>query len=166
MAVKQVVTYPSKTLREVSTPIEDFESEEFKTLCEDLADTLHAHRAHGLAAIQIGVPKRVFIINGDQGVQFFVNPEYVETDGTVKWREGCLSFPGIEETIDRHEEVTMKAHDENGREFTVCMDELEAVAVQHEFDHLDGVLFIDKVSRLKKRFMLKKLKKRQKRYGR
>ena len=166
MTVRKVLTYPNKVLCEVSQPVEDFESNEFKQLCEDLSDTLHVQRAHGLAAIQIGVPSRVFIIAGDQGIQFFVNPKYIETKGTIKWREGCLSFPGVEEQIERHEEVTLKARDETGREFTVCVDALEAVAVQHEHDHLDGILFIDKVSNLKKRFMVKKLKKLQKKYGR
>jgi peptide deformylase len=159
MTIKQVLIYPNKALREQSVPVEDFEAEEFKQLIVDLKDTVEAYRAHGLAAPQLGVNKRVFVTNTGSGVKYFVNPVISEEDGSVKNNEGCLSFPGVSELIDRFEEITITAQDETGKEFTCCMDELDAVALQHEFDHLNGVLFIDLVSTLKKRYMLRKLQK-------
>lgn len=168
MTVREVLLYPDKRLREVSQEVTDFESEEFLQLCDDLKDTLLAKSAHGLAAIQIGEPYRVFIVQKPEPgeVTYFVNPRIVEyCEPLVSGREGCLSFPTVFENIERYEEVTVTAQDETGDEFTCSLDDLEAVAVQHEFDHLDGVLFVDKVSNLKKRFMLKKLNKYKKRMG-
>ena len=160
MAVKQVLIYPDERLRQVSEPVEDFEAQEFKDLVQDLKDTMEAYRAQGLAAIQIGVPKRVLVIRTSEGdVKVFSNPVTREALGFVKSKEGCLSFPSVMEIIERHEDVTVRAYDEHGKEFECSLDEIDAVAIQHELDHLDGVLFIDHVSRLTKRFMLKRLNK-------
>lgn len=159
MAVKQIKTFPDPILREKSSEVEDFESDEFKDLVQDLKDTLDAQRAQGLAAVQIGVPKRAMAVKlGVEEVRILVNPVLTDMEDELVWREGCLSFPGVEENIKRFGDITVTAQDENGDEVALSLYELDAVAVQHEYDHLEGVLFIDRVSKLKKRFMLKRMK--------
>lgn len=162
MTVKQVLVYPDSSLRETCEPVEDFEGDDLKELLEDLRDTLSAYNAEGLAAPQIGVNKRVFVTRNGDDIRVFINPKLVDTDGEIKSNEGCLSFPSVYEVVNRYEDLTITAQDEQGEEFTLSLDEFDAVAVQHEYDHLDGVLFIDRVSNLKKRYMLKKLNKYKK----
>jgi peptide deformylase len=159
MSVKQILYYPNQQLRKQAEQVEEFDNEELQELIVDLRDTVLAYRAHGLAAPQLGINKRVFVIHTEEEPKVFVNPRIVETEGTRKMKEGCLSFPTVEEIVERAEEVTISAQNESGESFIAYCDELEAVAVQHEYDHLDGILFIDRVSNLKKRYMLKKLKK-------
>jgi peptide deformylase len=161
---KGVVFYPSKVLREKCTDIEDFTSEEFLTLMQDLADTLAAYKALGLAAPQIGVPKRVFVTNVEGQLHYFINPKIVRQEGSITTKEGCLSFPGVFERIERSAEVTIEAIDADGKEFKCELDGIDAVSAQHEYDHLDGVLYIDKVSLLVKKMMLKKLGKFKKKF--
>lgn len=156
--MKSVLLYPDERLRQVSKTVEDFDSEEFKNTCDELLETLEHYNAQGLAAIQIGTPLRVFVTRINAEAKFFVNPVLEDLEGELSFREGCLSFPGVEENIKRAEEVTVRAQDRTGEEFTLCLDALEGVAVQHEYDHLDGKLFIDRVSNIKKRFMKKSMK--------
>jgi peptide deformylase len=165
MAVKQVVFYPGKVLREKCTDIEDFASEEFLTLMQDLADTLGAYGALGLAAPQIGVAKRVFVTNVEGQLHYFINPTITRKEGSITTKEGCLSFPATFERIERSSEVAIEAIDADGKEFTCELNGMDAVAAQHEYDHLDGVLFIDKVSILAKKMMLKKLGKFKKKFN-
>jgi peptide deformylase len=159
MAPRDVLMYPDKRLREKCTLVEDID--EVKELIQDLKDTCRVYRAHGLAASQIGEARRIFVthvLGAEPTV--FINPEIVDTeDSGTKMKEGCLSFPGVDEIIERYGEITIKALNEDGEEFTLNLDGLEAVAVQHEYDHLDGILFIDHVSLFKRQYMLKKLKK-------
>ena len=164
MTVKTVVFYPGKVLREKCTDIEDFTSEEFLALMQDLADTLAAYKAVGLAAPQIGVSRRVFVTNVDGQLHYFINPKIVSKEGSITTKEGCLSFPGVYERVERAEEVTIEAIDVDGKEFKCALDGSDAVAAQHEYDHLDGVLYIDKVSILVKKMMLKKLGKFKKKF--
>lgn len=165
MAVQRILIYPNTKLKQECEPVEDFESEEFKALVQDLKDTCTDREAQGLAAPQIGELKRVFVSRIDNEVKVFVNPK-LELDGdTVPNKEGCLSFPGLLEMVQRPEEVTVTAQDETGKEFTYFVDDIEAVAIQHEYDHLDGILFTDRVSRLQRRFMLKRLAKIKKKYS-
>lgn len=168
--IKPILIYPDKRLRETSKEVADLTSEEFKQLCKDMEDTLNHYGAQGLSAIQIGVPLRVFVTMIDTKhdppvrpePKFFVNPKIVTKTGSTSFREGCLSFPGVEEAIPRASEVHIQALDKAGEEFILDLsvehDGIEAIAVQHEMDHLDGVLFVDRVSKLKKTFMLKSLK--------
>lgn len=165
MAIKTVLFYPDKTLRETCTDVEDFTSEEFLTLMQDMIDTLGYYKALGLAAPQIGVTKRVFITNVGGHPQFFINPKIIRKEGSITTKEGCLSFLNVFEMVERAENVTIEAIDVDGREFRCELDQIDAVAAQHEFDHLDGVLFIDKVSQLKKKLMLKKMSKFKKKYN-
>jgi len=167
MPVIPVLQYPDKALTQLSTPVEDFEDEEFINLIDNLRDTCAAYRGEGIAAPQIGVNKRVFVIGIDKDAfKVYVNPELVDSDGKEMNKEGCLSFPGIVEFVERAEDVTVKAQDELGVEFTVSADGVEAIALQHELDHLDGILFITRMSPLKRRYALKKLSKLRKRHGR
>ncbi len=165
MAVKRVVNYPGKVLREKCTDIEDFTSEEFLALMQDLADTLAAYGAIGLAAPQIGVPRRVFVTNVDGQLHYFINPKIVRKEGSITTKEGCLSFPDVFERIERSSEVSIEAIDADGKEFKCELDGIDAVAAQHEYDHLEGVLYIDKVSILAKKMMLKKLGKFKKKFN-
>ena len=164
MTVRKVKIYPNKVLREKCTDVEDFESPEFLEMLQDLLDTIAEYKAVGLAAPQIGLLKRVFITVVDGHPQFFINPKIVRREGNTRITEGCLSFPTVFERIDRAAEVTIEAIDADGREFKCELDGLDAVAAQHELDHLDGILFIDRVGSVTKNFMLKKLKKFKKKF--
>ncbi len=167
MPVKRVLEYPHEALTQVCEPIEDFEDEDFQSLINDLRDTCEAYRGEGIAAPQIGVNKRVFVVGVDKSAfKVYVNPEIIDSDGKERNKEGCLSFPGIVEFVERAEDVTVKAQDEIGEEFTVSADGVEAIALQHEMDHLDGILFIERMSPLSKRYALRKLIKLRKRHGR
>lgn len=167
MTVRAVLTYPNKCLRQKAESVPEV-NDDVRALVQDLKDTCRAYRANGLAAPQIGISSRVFVTQVNESEPtVFINPEIVNPeDHGFEMKEGCLSFPGVEEIITRFGDVTIRALDVNGVEFTLSLDGLEAVAVQHEYDHLDGVLFIDHVSSLKRRFMLKKLKKIMKKYNR
>jgi peptide deformylase len=165
MPLREVKLYPNDCLRKKAQTVEDFEDEEIAALVIDLQETCVAYQAQGLAAPQIGVDKRVFVINVGNEFRTYINPEITEREGTIESKEGCLSFPTINEVVKRSEDITIKAKNVVGEEFVVSADGVEAVAIQHENDHLDGVLFLDKVTPLKRRFALKKLAKLKKRYG-
>ena len=164
MTVLDILIYPDPRLREVAEPVERVD-DEIRRLVEDMAETMYDAPGVGLAATQVGVKKRVFVVDvADEdepsNLQVFINPEIVRRDGTQSWKEGCLSFPEISEEVKRAERVTVRALDLSGAEFELEADGLLAVAVQHENDHLDGVLMVDKVSPLKRRLIGRKLAKR------
>jgi len=121
-----------------------------------MAETMYRGSGVGLAASQVGVGLRVFVIdvanneeNAPSDLKIFVNPEIVETSGEIVWSEGCLSFPGIREDIERFERVTVRAKDQWGVAFEIKAEGLLAIAVQHEYDHLDGKLIIDRLGPLR-----------------
>jgi peptide deformylase len=116
-----------------------------------------------LAAVQVGAPLRIFLvdlsaIDISSTIKVFINPEIIETIGTTEFEEGCLSFPGIYQRLTRPERVKVKAWDENGREFVIEADGIAARAILHEYDHLDGVLFIDHFSAVSRALVDRKLK--------
>lgn len=158
--------YPNEILRTPCEDVteEDFQSEEFLKFLTKMVDQLAAHKAVGIAAPQLGLNKRVFLNNVDDRPQFFINPKIVHSEGIIRMKEGCLSFPGIFLYTDRAAEVTVDAVDADGREFRAQLDGLDAVAAQHELDHLNGVLFIDHVSRLERKMLLKKFAKNKKKF--
>jgi peptide deformylase len=163
MAIREILEYPDPRLREVAKPVEAV-TPEIQTLIDDMAETMYDAPGVGLAANQIGVDLRIFVVDcaGDDepsDLRVFVNPEIIEKDGQVVWNEGCLSFPGVTEEIKRAEHVKVRALDRSGKPFELEAHGLLAVAIQHETDHLNGVLMIDKLSALKKRMMGKKLAK-------
>ena len=163
MAIREILEYPDPRLREVAKPVAAV-TDEIRALCDDMAETMYAAPGCGLAANQIGVDKRVFVVdcaNEDEpsDLRVFINPEILEKDGVQVWNEGCLSFPGVSEEIKRAEHVKVRALDRDGKPFELEAHGLLAVAIQHETEHLDGVLMIDKLSALKKRMMGRKLAK-------
>jgi len=163
MAIRDILKYPDPRLREVAKPVAVV-TDETRKLVDDMAETMYAAPGCGLAATQIGVTLRIFVIDvatedEPSDLRVFINAEIFELDGTQTWNEGCLSFPGVSEEIKRAERVKVRALDRNGSPFELEADGLLAVAVQHENDHLDGVLMIDKLSALKKRMMSRKLAK-------
>ncbi len=161
MAIREILVYPDPRLREPGKPVETFD-EEIRQLIEDMAETMYAAPGVGLAAPQIGVSKRVFVIDvaGEDDpseLRVFVNPVIIATDGNQTYREGCLSFPGVSEDIKRADRVKVRAQDADGNSFELETDGLLAIAIQHENDHLDGVLMIDKLTPLKRRMMSRKM---------
>ncbi|MCK5579344.1 MAG: peptide deformylase [Planctomycetes bacterium] len=163
MAIRPIVKYGNPVLREVSRPVEKITTE-INDLLADLKSTVKVANGLGLSAVQIGVPLRVFIIDLSAiditaDFKVFIDPEIIESSGMVEYEEGCLSFPGIFQRLSRPERVTVKASDENGQEFTMEAVGLTARAILHEYDHLDGVLFIDHFSAISKALLDRKLKK-------
>jgi peptide deformylase len=168
MAVRKILHYPDKRLRIYARPVAQFD-DELSRLVDDLAETMYHGQGVGLAAPQIGVSQRVFIIdiaNNDEDapsdLRVFVNPEIVKREGRIIWNEGCLSFPGIHEDIERAERIKVVAYDVTGQRFEFEADDLLAVAIQHENDHLDGKLIIDHISVLRRRLVNRAMKKQEK----
>jgi peptide deformylase len=155
MAVLEILTYPHPILKTPAQPVEVVD-EEIKQLVSDMAETMYTAEGVGLAANQIGVLKRVFVIDTaaedePSKLLVFINPEITELVGEQMFAEGCLSFPGAQEEIKRAEKVHVRALDADGKPFELEADGLLAVAIQHENDHIDGVLMIDKVGAMKRR---------------
>ena len=164
MAVLPIIEYPDKRLREKARPVEAV-TPEIQKLVDDMAETMYAAPGVGLAANQVGVTLRVFVIDtaGDDEpsqLRVFINPEILEKRGELVWQEGCLSFPGISESVERAAWVRVRALDREGKPFELEAEELLAIAIQHENDHLDGALMIDKLGPVKKRLVQRKLQKR------
>lgn len=163
MSIRKILHYPDKRLRTPGEPVSTFDADLHKLL-DDMAETMYAAPGVGLAAPQIGESVRVFIIDvgvdGDSDLREFINPEIIETTGTVDWEEGCLSFPGESQDIKRAERVKVRALDRHGESFELEADGLLAIAVQHENDHLNGKLMIDYLSPLKRRMMHRAMQKR------
>jgi peptide deformylase len=164
MAIRTILHYPDKRLREVGARVEAI-TPEIRQLIDDMAETMYAAPGVGLAATQIGVPVAIFVVDtAEEGqpsqLRVFVNPVIVEREGEVTWNEGCLSFPEVHEEIDRAAKIRVRAQDRNGAWFELEAEDLLAVAIQHELEHLEGVLMIDHMGPLKKRIVHRKLQKR------
>lgn len=161
MAVLDVLRFPDERLRTVAEPIAEV-NEEIKTLIEDMFETMKDENGVGLAATQVNHHVRMFILdvseNGDDP-HVFINPEIVAKEGSMINEEGCLSVPYCYAKVERAEKVTMKALDKDGNEFTKEAEGLMAICMQHELDHLDGKLFVDYLSPLKRERIKKKLEK-------
>jgi peptide deformylase len=164
VAERQIVKYGDPVLREVCKPVEMID-QQTKDLVSDLTDTLKQANGLGLAAPQIGVPSRIFIVDLEAidptaSLKVYINPEILETsDEEIEMEEGCLSFPGIYQRIFRPTRVRIRALDLNGQTFEESLDGFAARAVQHEFDHIEGKLFIDYLSPMAKTMLRGKLKK-------
>tara|TARA_B100000212_G_scaffold63570_1_gene43549 strand:- start:126 stop:647 length:522 start_codon:yes stop_codon:yes gene_type:complete len=165
MAIKKIITEPNKLLREISLPVENVGKKE-QQLMDDMLDTMYAANGIGLAAIQIGVPKNVVVIDLNKDKKkipmFFVNPKITSKSKSVtKYEEGCLSIPNLFAEIERPSECEIQYLDYFGKEKTLKANGLLATCIQHEVDHLKGILFIDYLSKLKKDIILKKLSKQK-----
>src|SRR5580693_5574758 len=164
MAVRTILHYPDARLREPGKKVENITAE-LRQLIDDMAETMYAAPGVGLAATQIGEPWQVFVVDcaadGEPSdLRVFVNPEILSIDGKVTWEEGCLSFPGAREEVERGGKVRVRAQDREGRTFELEAEGLLAIAIQHEYDHLQGVLMIDRLGPLKKRLLHRKMVKR------
>ena len=164
MSVKKILTEPNKLLRKVSKSVEKVGDEE-RALMDDMLDTMYDAPGIGLAAIQIGVPKRIIVmdISRDEDIKeprYFVNPVIKNKNNeTSKYEEGCLSVPDQFAEIERPNECEVEYLDYNGKKKLLKTDGLLATCIQHEMDHLEGILFIDYLSKLKKSMIIKKLSK-------
>jgi len=168
--VRDIVIYPDKRLKLISKEVTSFDSE-LHSLLDDMYDTMISKKGVGLAAIQIGVPLRALIINmpdDDSDEQLkdntleIINPIFIEKSGKEKHQEGCLSIPGIYEDIERAKYVKIEYQDRFGKSHTIENDDFLAVAIQHEVEHLDGKVFIEKLSFMKRKKFEKEWKKRYK----
>ena len=164
MTVRTILTEPNKLLREVSKPVEKVGDEERK-LMDDMLETMYAAPGIGLAAIQVGVPKRIIVMDISRDVnkkepRYFVNPVIKNKDlEKTFYEEGCLSVPNQFAEVDRPKTCEVEYLDYNGKKKTLKADGLLATCIQHEMDHLEGILFIDYLSKLKKTMIIKKLSK-------
>lgn len=158
MALLEIVLYPDEGLREVCAPVPSVD-DSIRQLLDNMAETMYDAPGIGLAAPQVGVSKRAIVVDveGDQLFKM-VNPEIIHTEGQVDSEEGCLSIPDIRERIKRAERIKVKGLDETGAPFELEAEGMLAICLQHEIDHLNGVLFIDYLSRLKKQLIKGKLK--------
>ena len=164
--IRPILTYGAPELEEESREVTDF-SEDLQQLAEDMLETMYAAPGVGLAAPQVGVNVRLIVVDPTAGEQeghqtVLVNPEVVERKGHQKEEEGCLSFPGMTATVDRPDIVLIKGQDLSGTKVELEAEGLMARALCHEIDHLDGVLFIDLVSALKRDMMKRKIRKLKK----
>ena len=146
MALRRVTKMGEPVLRKVCKPVKKFD-DKLGQLLDDMVDTMYHEDGVGLAAPQVGILKRVFVVDVGEGVIEVINPEILETSGTQTDIEGCLSVVGINEPVTRPNYVKLKAQDRNGNEFIVEGTELLARAFLHENDHLDGILFVDRVEK-------------------
>ena len=165
MAVREILTVPHPVLKQVSTPV-DRVDDELRALMDDMLETMYAAPGIGLAAIQIGVPKRVIVMDlaregEEKQPRYFVNPEILwASEETAPYEEGCLSVPDIYDEVERPAQVKLRYLNYQGEQVEEDAVGLFAVCIQHEMDHLQGVLFIDHLSRLKREQAIKKVKKR------
>jgi len=161
--IHEIVKYPDPVLAKPGEPVTEFD-DKLKTLVEEMFESMYAAHGIGLAAPQIGLSKRITVIDvnfkkdpADQLV--LINPEIIEREGQQFEEEGCLSLPDIRDKVKRAAKVKVRAQNADGEWFEVEGEELLSRAFQHEIDHLDGVLFIDRLSRLKKDLTVRKIKK-------
>ena len=161
MSLKEIIIYPDPVIKKKSESVEEVD-EEIKQLIDDMTETMYASRGVGLAAVQIGILKRVIVVNVGEELVALVNPEILENEGESQMEEGCLCLPGVLIDVKRSEKVKVKGLNEKGEEVVVDAEGLLARAFQHEVDHLNGILIIDKVSRIKRELLTNKLRKEAK----
>lgn len=164
MAILQILHYPDPRLRTVAKPVSMF-GDEIQRLVADMFETMYAAPGIGLAATQVNIAKRILVTDTSRDgtdPRCFINPQIVELRGVEQMEEGCLSVPDVFETVERAEWVKVQAFDQHGTPFEVELDGLLAVCVQHEIDHLDGKLFVDRLSLLKRSRIRRKFEKAQK----
>ncbi|MFN4262585.1 MAG: peptide deformylase [Thioalkalivibrionaceae bacterium] len=161
MAVRKILRFPDPRLRLKAVPIERVDNE-VRQLADDMLETMYSARGIGLAATQIDVQRRILVAdvsdNGDEPL-VLINPEILSSEGVEQMDEGCLSVPGFYETVERADRIRFRALDREGQPFERDVEGLLAVCIQHEIDHLDGKLFVDYLSTLKRDRIRKKLEK-------
>lgn len=161
MSTREIITYPDPVLRKQSEPVGTIDKDTDQ-LIEDMVETMYASRGIGLAAIQIGVLKRVIVVNVGEGLVVMLNPELLEQEGETQMEEGCLCLPGVMVDVKRSERIKLKGLDRTGQDIVIDAEGLLSRALQHEMDHLEGVLIIDKISKIKRELVTSKLRKEAK----
>ncbi|MDH3419784.1 MAG: peptide deformylase [Gammaproteobacteria bacterium] len=165
MAQLPILEYPDPRLRIRAEPVTEFDAG-LRQLAVDLLETMYAAPGIGLAATQVDVHKRILVVDVSEERNeplCLINPEIVSAEGQVSYEEGCLSVPDVFESVDRAERITVSALDENGERIEIEAEGLLAICIQHEIDHLDGKLFVDYLSALKRERLKKKTRKKAKR---
>lgn len=165
MAQLPILEYPDPRLRIRAEPVTEFDAE-LRQLAADLLETMYAAPGIGLAATQVDVHKRILVVDVSEERNeplCLVNPQIVRAEGQVSYEEGCLSVPDVFEPVDRAERIEVSAFDENGERIQIEVEGLLAICIQHEIDHLDGKLFVDYLSALKRERLKKKSLKKAKR---
>lgn len=164
MAILEIKEYPDKVLRERATKIDNI-TEELQQLIDDMTETMYAAPGIGLAAPQVGVSKRLILVDISHGEEVktplivLINPEIVQAEGETNSEEGCLSIPGYTATVKRAERVLVHGLNRKGKALKIECSDLLAISLQHEIDHLDGMLLIDRISPIKREFFKKRFKK-------
>jgi peptide deformylase len=166
MAVLEIQKFPAPILKKKADPVSVFD-EDLQKLIDDMIETMYAAPGVGLAAPQVGVSQRLAVIDISSKDEKYplivlINPCIERTDGEIEFEEGCLSIPEYTAKIKRSERLIVRAHDRDGREVEIDAGGLLAIALQHEIDHLDGLLLIDRISPIKREFFKKRFKKAQK----
>ena len=172
--IREIVIYPDKRLKLISKEVILFDNE-LHTLLDDMFDTMLSKKGIGLASIQVGVDKRVLIINipeednsRDDDIQLkkntleIINPVFIKKEGLCKYQEGCLSIPGVYEDIERFEHIVIEYYNRHGEKKTIESKNFLAIAIQHEIDHLNGKVFIEKLSFIRRKKFEKEWRKRRK----
>jgi peptide deformylase len=165
LALRPVLKFPDPRLRELSQPVGVL-TDALRELARDMCEVMYDEPGIGLAAPQVGELVRLIVVDtqwtqegGEKSPLILVNPELSEAEGKILWKEGCLSVPDFEAEVERSERVLLRARDLDGKEVAIRAEGLQAVCFQHEIDHLDGRLFIDRISQLKRsRYVLKRKK--------
>lgn len=164
MAILKILTYPDKFLKKKAKPVKDID-DSIQNLIDDMAETMYDAPGTGLAAIQVGSDKSIIIYDGLPGeekgeLKVLINPVIVSSSGeTLSEQEGCLSVPEYREDVKRAEYVHVEGMNRDGKSVSIKTDEFLAIVLQHEIDHLNGILFIDRISKLKKSLYVKKIAK-------
>jgi peptide deformylase len=169
MALRPVLQFPDKRLRGVAKPI-DAVTDEIRSLAAEMLEVMYDEPGIGLAAPQLGEPLRLIVVDTDwteeeaeRNPLVLINPELHDPEGGIVWNEGCLSVPDFQAEVERAERIRLTATDLEGRSLEIRAEGLQAVCFQHEVDHLDGVLFIDRISRLKRNLYVQRRKKQLRR---
>jgi peptide deformylase len=161
MAILEIKEYGEPVLREKALPVKEI-TPEILNFIKDMAETMYTDSGVGLAAPQVGVSKRIILVDGEEdGLIVLINPKIIQSEGEVVEEEGCLSVPGIYSKVKRSSKVTIKALNENGDPIEITKEGLASRALQHEIDHLDGILFVDRIGRMERQVLLNKLKKKK-----
>tara|TARA_B110000211_G_C13717858_1_gene394672 strand:+ start:109 stop:606 length:498 start_codon:yes stop_codon:yes gene_type:complete len=162
--ILDILKYPDKRLRTVAKPVESVTSE-IKQQVDNMFDTMYDAPGIGLAATQVDFHQRIIVIDVSDSCNqplCLINPEIIEKNGEIEWEEGCLSVPNYYESIKRANEIKVRALNQLGQSFEVDANEVLAVCIQHEMDHLNGILFVDHLSKLKQKRLQKKAQKQTK----
>ena len=165
MALLEILKYPDPRLRTVAQPVQAV-TDETRKLIDNMFETMYAAPGIGLAATQVDVHERLLVLDVTEdrsAPMVFINPEIIESSGTISGDEGCLSVPDIYEAVERADNIRVKALDRDGNEFELEADGLLSVCIQHEIDHLEGKLFVDYLSALKRSRLKKRMEKERKR---